>query len=138
VTEGKSRFEGVLGTVDILQHAANVIDNKLAGLAKSHSPVEVKKRMDAGEDFILLDVRTPKELEAMALKNKRVVHIPLGKLRERAGELPRDREIVTFCKISMRGWEAQRILEGEGFANVSFMEGGLVGWPYGTEADTQE
>ncbi|MCX8052973.1 MAG: FAD-dependent oxidoreductase [Armatimonadetes bacterium] len=119
--------------VDILQHAANVIDNKLVGLAKSYSPVEVKRRIDVGDDFVLLDVRTLREFEEMALRDKRVVHIPLGKLRERAAELPRDKEIITFCKVSLRGWEAQRILEGEGFTKVAFMEGGLAAWPYPLE-----
>ena len=32
--------------------------------------------------------------------------------------------------ISLRGYEAQRILEGEGFKNVKFMDGGIMAWPY--------
>lgn len=56
--------------------------------------------------------------------------IPLGQLRQRLGELPRDREIVCFCKISLRGYEAQTILEGAGFPDVKFLDGGLVAWPY--------
>ncbi|MGC8863772.1 MAG: FAD-dependent oxidoreductase, partial [Armatimonadota bacterium] len=107
--------------VDIIQHAANVIDNKLSGLAKSCSPAEVKSRLDAGNDFVLLDVRTPAEVQSEPFPDARVVHIPLGKLRERAGELPRDKEIVVFCKTSFRAWEAQRILEGLGFARVQFV-----------------
>ena len=38
--------------------------------------------------------------------------------------------MITFCKISLRGYEAQRILEGEGFTNVKFMDGGIMAWPY--------
>lgn len=121
--------------VDILAHAANVIDNKLHDLAKAVTPMEVKRKIDAGEDFGLLDVRTPQEIEVMSLKNRRVVHIPLGKLREHAGELPKDKEIVAFCKISVRGYEAQRILDGEGFENAKFMDGGLMGWPYSLEQE---
>ncbi|MGB9620525.1 MAG: rhodanese-like domain-containing protein, partial [Armatimonadota bacterium] len=126
--------------VDIIQHAANVIDNKLSGLAKSCSPAEVKSRLDAGNDFVLLDVRTPAEVQSEPFPDARVVHIPLGKLRERAGELPRDKEIVVFCKTSFRAWEAQRILEGLGFARVQFVDGGLAAWPYPRPkaADTQK
>jgi rhodanese-related sulfurtransferase len=58
----------------------------------------------------------------------------LGQLRKRLGELPRDREIVCFCKVSQRGYEAQRVLDGEGFANVKFLDGGLVAWPYPLQA----
>jgi len=59
-----------------------------------------------------------------------VAHIPLGMLRERANELPRDKDILAFCKVSMRGYEAQRILNAAGFDRVWFIEGGLVGWPF--------
>ena len=45
---------------------------------------------------------------------------------------------MPFCKVSMRGWEAQRFLDGEGFANVRFMEGGLVGWPYALDLGENE
>jgi rhodanese-related sulfurtransferase len=45
-------------------------------------------------------------------------------------ELPRDRDILAFCKVSMRGYEAQLILNAAGFDRVSFIEGGVVGWPY--------
>jgi pyruvate/2-oxoglutarate dehydrogenase complex dihydrolipoamide dehydrogenase (E3) component/rhodanese-related sulfurtransferase len=122
-------------SVDPLAHAANVIENKMSGIAKGLSPAQVKAKIDSGEDFILLDVRSPKELEAMALKNPRVVNIPLGKLRSRLGELPKDKEIVTFCKISVRGYEAQRILDGAGFESVRFLDGGLAGWPYSLDQE---
>lgn len=56
--------------------------------------------------------------------------IPLGQLRQRLGELPRDKEIVCFCKISLRGYEAQTILEGAGFREVKLLDGGLVAWPW--------
>jgi len=121
--------------VDILAHAANVIDNKLAGLARSIRPAEVKRKIEAGEDFVLLDVRGPKEVERIALKAKQVVNIPLGKLRERIGELPRDKEIITFCAVSLRGYEAQRVLDGAGFKDVKFMDGGILGWPYSTNME---
>ncbi|MCE5324644.1 FAD-dependent oxidoreductase [bacterium] len=119
--------------VDILQHAANVIDNKINDLAHSITPMQVKNMIDGGRDFIWLDVRGPKEVETLSLKNPRVVNIPLGKLRARSGELPKDAEIVTFCKVSIRGYEAQRILDGEGFKNVKFMDGGVSAWPYSLE-----
>ncbi len=67
------------------------------------------------------------------LPNEKVVHIPLGALREKIAELPRDKDILAFCKVSMRGYEAQRILNAAGFDRVWFIEGGLVGWPFEVE-----
>ena len=81
-------------------------------------------------DLILLDVRSPAEVEAAPFRDARVLNIPLGQLGVRLSELPKDKEIVTFCKISVRGYEAQRILNGEGFDNVSFLDGGIMAWPY--------
>lgn len=118
--------------IDVVAHAANVVRNKLSGLADALPPAEVKRKMDAGEDFLLLDVRSPREHEGKRIDDPRVRLVSLEKLREKLGELPRDREIVTFCKLSLRGYEAATILRGAGFSNVRFMDGGLVGWPYET------
>lgn len=111
--------------------AANIAENKLTGLGASYTPSEVKEKMDAGQDFVFLDVRSPAEFEQMRIEDPRVCLIPLGKLRERIQELPKDKEIIAFCKISLRGYEAQRILAGAGFERVTYMDGGVVCWPYG-------
>jgi rhodanese-related sulfurtransferase len=59
--------------------------------------------------------------------------IPLGKLRERAAELPKDKEIVAYCKTSLRGYEAMRILRGAGFEKASYLDGGIAVWPFPLE-----
>lgn len=116
--------------VDLVAHASNVIDNKTRGIAVGISPAELKAKLDSGAELVLLDVRSPAEVESAPFRDPRVLNIPLGKLRDRLSELPRDREIVAFCKISVRGYEAQTILKGEGFDRVSFLDGGLMAWPY--------
>lgn len=116
--------------IDPLAVAAHVLLNKLNGIGRGISPLLAKRRLDSNDDLILLDVRTPQELEKLRLPYDSVVHIPLGALRERAGELPRDKDILAFCQVSMRGYEAQRILNGLGFSRVWFIEGGLAAWPF--------
>jgi rhodanese-related sulfurtransferase len=66
----------------------------------------------------------------MRIEDKRTKLLPLGVLREKINELPKEKEIIAFCKISLRGYEAQRILEGEGYTNVKYMDGGVLCWPY--------
>ena len=83
-------------------------------------------------------MRGQHEVEKTSLKNERVVNIPLGTLRKRVAELPKDKDIIAFCTVSLRGYEAQRILDGEGFDRVRFMDGGLVGWPYSLDQDWRE
>ena len=109
---------------------ANIARNKLDGIARSLTPVEVKEKIINNEDFIFLDVRGPDEYEMMRIEDPRIKLIPLGKLRESINELEKEKEIICFCKISLRGYEAQRILEAEGFDNVKFMDGGIICWPY--------
>jgi len=118
--------------MDNLIVAANIIQNKRDRLARSYSPIELKKKLDAKEDLIILDVRIPQEVEAMRLPYENVVYIPLGKLREKAEDLPKDKEIVCTCKISLRGYEAARILIGKGFdmSKIAFLDGGVSAWPY--------
>jgi rhodanese-related sulfurtransferase len=92
------------------------------------TPSEVKERLDAQEDFLFLDVRSPTEHQQERLPGSTL--IPLGALRSRLGKLPRNKEIVTFCKVSLRGYEAARILQGAGFRNVRVMDGGVTVWPF--------
>ena len=114
--------------LDNIITAANVARNKLDGLVSGITPMEVKARLDAKEDFVLLDVRTPAEYEQERLAGSTL--IPLGALRSRLGELPKDKEIVAFCKVSLRGYEAARILGGAGFSRVRVLDGGVAAWPY--------
>ena len=114
--------------------AAHIMQNKLKGRMKGISCAEVKKKVDAGEKPFLLDTRGPDEFEQMRLGiGERL--IPLGALRNRLNELPEDKsaEIICYCKISLRGYEAARILEGRGWTNVKVMEGGVMAWPFPRE-----
>jgi NADPH-dependent 2,4-dienoyl-CoA reductase/sulfur reductase-like enzyme/rhodanese-related sulfurtransferase len=114
--------------LDNIITAANVARNKLDGQVVGITPMEVKARLDAKEDFVLLDVRSPAEHQQERLANSTL--IPLGALRSRLGELPKEKEIVAFCKVSLRGYEAAKILQGAGFKHVRVMDGGLAVWPF--------
>ena len=117
--------------MDVLIAAANVAENKIRGQATWETPQEVKRRLDAGEDFVLLDVRTPLEFESGHIDARQVVSLPLGELREKAAAvLPKDKRIVALCKVSLRGYEAACALKGMGFQDVAYMDGGMFTWPY--------
>jgi NADPH-dependent 2,4-dienoyl-CoA reductase/sulfur reductase-like enzyme/rhodanese-related sulfurtransferase len=115
-------------SMDNLLVAADIMKNKLAGHGRGISPLEVKKKLDEGEDFILLDVRSPAEHAEISIDGATL--IPLGMLREKLDTLPKDKEIIAFCKISLRGYEAQKILDSAGFEKTAFMDGGILSWPY--------
>jgi NADPH-dependent 2,4-dienoyl-CoA reductase/sulfur reductase-like enzyme/rhodanese-related sulfurtransferase len=113
---------------------AHVMQNKLSGLMHGISPLAVKEMVDKNKDVFLLDVRDSDEYEEIRLGIGETL-IPLDALRRRLGEFPLDKnkEIICFCKISLRGYEAARILTSHGWKNVKVMEGGINAWPYNRE-----
>lgn len=118
--------------MDPLHQAANAMRNKLDGIGESIDPAAVQKMRREGSDFLFLDVRSQAEYAEVRIPGAAL--LPLGTLRERLDELPRDREIVTFCKLSLRGYEAQLILQAAGFDRARYMEGGILGWPFELES----
>lgn len=119
--------------IDNLAAAANSAMNKLAGKFRGITPLQAKEKMTS-EKTVFLDVRTPDECKQIRIADcKNVQYIPLGQLRSRLQELDKDGEVVAFCKISVRGYEAECILEGEGFTDVKVIEGGIVAWPFRCE-----
>ena len=86
---------------------------------KGISCSEVYEKLSSPDRPFLIDVRGSDEYESTRLGIGEVL-VPLGVLRKRLGELPKDKdkEIVCFCKISLRGYEAALILEANGWNNV--------------------
>ncbi|MBL7222315.1 MAG: FAD-dependent oxidoreductase [Candidatus Brocadiae bacterium] len=120
--------------LDPLITAAHVLENKMLGRMKGITPIEVKAKLDAGERPLLLDCRGPDEYDAMRLGIGETL-IPLGALRSRLDEMPgdKDAEIICYCKISLRGYEAACLLAGQGYTNAKVLEGGIMAWPYPRE-----
>ncbi len=111
--------------------SAHIMQNKLKGRMTGISTMAVWKKIQRGEQPYFLDGRSPDEYEEMHLGIGEHL-IPLGALRSRLAELPTDKnaEIICFCKISLRGYEAATILRAYGYTNVQVMEGGIMAWPY--------
>lgn len=113
---------------------AHILQNKMKGYFTGISSVELKEKVDAKENVFILDVRGADEYAETRLGIGETL-IPLGLLRTRLNELPVDKEteIVTYCKISLRGYEAAVLLKAHGYKNVKVMEAGIVGWPFEKE-----
>lgn len=120
--------------IDHFIATAHIMQNKIKGRLNGISSMAVKAKIDNHENPFMLDVRGPDEFEEMRLGVGETL-IPLGALRRRLGELPedKDREIICYCKISLRGYEAALVLEANGWKNVKVMEGGIMAWPYPRE-----
>jgi adenylyltransferase/sulfurtransferase len=87
---------------------------------------ELKRKIDANEDFFLLDVREPNEFQIGRIPGSTL--IPLGEVPQRVNEIPRDKEIVVHCKMGGRSAKAAAFLRQHGYKNVKNLKGGILDW----------
>jgi adenylyltransferase/sulfurtransferase len=87
---------------------------------------ELKRKIDAKEDFFLLDVREPNEYQIAKIPGSTL--IPLGEVPRRYQEIPRDKEIIVHCKMGGRSVTAASFLRQQGFKSVKNLKGGILDW----------
>ncbi len=89
------------------------------------TPAEFVQRRDGGEALTLLDVREAWELNVASVPG--VLHIPMGEVAERVGEIDRNREVVVLCRSGRRSLEVAKYLQQNGFRAVN-LAGGILAW----------
>ncbi len=88
---------------------------------------ELKKKKDAGDSFILIDVREPYEHNAFNIGGEL---IPLGTLASGLNnfEDKKGEEIVVYCRSGARSGQAKNMMTRAGFTKVRNLEGGMLAW----------
>ncbi|MCB9496729.1 MAG: FAD-dependent oxidoreductase [Fibrobacteria bacterium] len=114
---------------DGTNYAAFVAVNEREGLTDLVRWDEVERRVAAGA--FLLDVRTPEEFELGHIPG--AVNIPNTALRTRLSEVPRDRELLLYCGVGIRGYLAERILRENGYTRLGNLTGGWKTWKAATD-----
>jgi rhodanese-related sulfurtransferase len=94
------------------------------GIPQMH-PTDLKRRLDAGEDVLVLDVREPHEYAIAHIGGHL---IPLGALPHRMEELDPNQKIVVHCKAGIRSQRAAEFLARAGFKKLHNLVGGILGW----------
>lgn len=112
---------------DVVNLTGFVAANVRRGDLKQVFVEDVEKLMSGGE-YCLLDVRTPGEVAQGTIPG--AVNIPVDSLRERIAEVPRDKKLLVFCKVGLRGYVACRILAQHGFDPYN-LSGGYTTWNAG-------
>jgi rhodanese-related sulfurtransferase len=95
------------------------------------SPAEFLSRRQNGEDLTLLDVREAWELGVASVPD--VVHIPMGEIASRIGELDASKETVVLCRSGKRSLEVAKYLQGNGFRTAK-LAGGILAWSRDVDA----
>ena len=89
------------------------------------SVTDLKRKMDAGENINVLDVREPHEYE---VANIGVRLVPLGELPQRLAEFDQNENFAIHCKTGGRSAKAVKLLQDAGFQNVYNVKGGITAW----------
>lgn len=87
---------------------------------------EFSSQLGKNRNKFLVDVREPNEFKIGHIPG--ASNIPLSQLKNRTGEIPKDREIYLYCQSGMRSKQAAKILSKEGFKSLSHLQGGISSW----------
>lgn len=90
--------------------------------------IELKDRLDSETMPVLVDVRESFEREIADLPEVGQLRIPLAEVPGRAGEIPRDREVIFYCRSGSRSGSAVQFLQAQGFESVVNLRGGVLAW----------
>lgn len=92
------------------------------------SPEEVKQKLDANEDIVILDTRSREDYKAKHIKGS--LSMPQDEIYVRYSDLPQDKEIIVFCYTTscQSSTQVAQVLLELGFTNVKDMEAGISGW----------
>jgi adenylyltransferase/sulfurtransferase len=87
---------------------------------------QLDEQLKRGDDVYLLDVREPQEWSAGHLAG--ATHIPMRQVPAQLAEIPRDRDIVVYCRSGARSANVQQFLQANGITRVKNLIGGLMAW----------
>src|SRR5665213_142675 len=96
-------------------------------MIKEISPREFLERRAGGTAMTLLDVREDAEIQLAPVPSQ-VLHIPMGEIAQRLGELDPAQETVVICRSGGRSLQVANFLAANGFTSVANLAGGILAW----------
>jgi rhodanese-related sulfurtransferase len=87
---------------------------------------ELQARLNEGDDFLLLDIRSEGEIAQGVLPDAE--HLPMHLIPLKINELPKDKTIILYCHSGARSYHACAYLVQQGFHNAINLRGGILGW----------
>jgi rhodanese-related sulfurtransferase len=86
----------------------------------------LQKRIASGEDVLLVDIRTPAEIAQGAIPDS--MQLPMHLIPIRISELPKDRDVVLYCRSGARSYQACAYMMQQGYDRVLNLRGGIIAW----------
>ena len=95
-------------------------------LVKEMDAQELKARLDAGDDIALIDIRSDAEVAQGILPGSE--HLAMHLIPLRMHDLPKDKDVVLYCRSGARSYHACNFLGQQGISNVVNLRGGIIAW----------
>lgn len=93
---------------------------------KEIDATELKARLEAGDDIALIDIRSDAEIAQGIIPNSE--HLAMHLIPLRMHDLPKDRDVVLYCRSGARSYHACNFLGQQGVGNVINLRGGIIAW----------
>ncbi|MDT9717427.1 rhodanese-like domain-containing protein [Paenibacillus sp. ClWae2A] len=93
---------------------------------RSLNTTDFQSEIGKGKDRVLLDVREPGEYQTGCIPG--AVNVPLSRLQQRLDEIPKDKEVLLYCRSGMRSKSAAKILHQKGYSRLAELQGGISAW----------
>ena len=117
--------QAVTQKVETTQPAAAVVEQKVASI----TTIDWQKAFEMNKaGAVLLDVRTPAEV-AKGMASEAAVNVPLQELPQRLSEVPKDKDLLVYCRSGKRSMAASKFLVENGYTRVFNVEGGILALP---------
>nr|WP_207168443.1 rhodanese-like domain-containing protein [Thiocystis violacea] len=86
----------------------------------------MSKRLQEGESLLLVDIRTPAEIAQGMIPDS--LQLPMHLIPIRMSELPKDKDVVLYCRSGARSYQACAYMMQQGYGRVLNLRGGIIAW----------
>jgi rhodanese-related sulfurtransferase len=86
----------------------------------------LSQRLTETEDVLLVDIRTPAEIAQGLIPD--ALQLPMHLIPIRMSEIPKDRDVVIYCRSGARSYQACAYLMQQGYSRVLNLRGGIIAW----------
>jgi len=93
---------------------------------KEIDAADLHARIEAGEDLALIDIRSDAEIAQGVLPEAE--HLAMHLIPLRMNDLPKDRDVILYCRSGARSYHACNFLGQQGIENVINLRGGIIAW----------
>ena len=93
---------------------------------KEIEPTDLKNKIDNKDDFLLIDVREPSEIEISKIKES--IHIPMAEIPNNIDQINSNKLVIVMCKSGGRSANVCKYLIQNGFQDIYNLNGGIIKW----------